>query len=71
MAAAVCVNKWDLDPEMTERIEEKARRSGSRVVGRIRYDAGVTRAQLDACSVVEIDTPASGDIREIWRELER
>ena len=28
--AAVCVNKWDLNPEMTERIENKARQAGAR-----------------------------------------
>ena len=44
--AAVCVNKWDLNAEMTERIEEAARRAGARVAGRIRYDRAVTLAQM-------------------------
>jgi len=30
--AAVCVNKWDINPEMTERIEEIALKAGSRPV---------------------------------------
>ena len=34
---AICVNKWDLNTEMTERIESKARRVGAMPVGRVRY----------------------------------
>lgn len=67
--AAVCVNKWDLNRELTGRIETTARRSGARVVGRIRYDSGVTRAQIAARAVVETDAPAAADIRRIWSEL--
>ncbi len=66
---AVSVNKWDLSPEMTQRIEDKARRTGARVLGRVRYDAGVTRAQMQARAVVEIDTPAAHDVLCLWREL--
>jgi hypothetical protein len=36
--AVVCVNKWDINPEMTQRTEDKARRAGAQVAGRIRYD---------------------------------
>ncbi len=67
--AAVCVNKWDLNPGMTERIEDMARRAGVRVVGRIRYDRAVTLAQMRALSVVETEAPSAGDIRRVWNEL--
>ena len=67
--ATVCVNKWDLNPEMTERIEDKARRAGARVVGRIRYDRAVTLAQMQERAVVEIEAPCVQDIQHIWREL--
>ncbi len=69
LPAAVCVNKWDLNPEMTERIESKARLSGAQIVGHIRYDPGVTRAMMQAKSVVETDAPAAEDIRRIWQML--
>jgi MinD superfamily P-loop ATPase len=52
---AVCVNKWDINPEMTERIEAKARATGVQVAGRIRYDPAVTTAQIQAKAVVELD----------------
>ncbi len=68
--AAVCVNKWDLNAEMTERIESEARRAGASIAGRVRYDKGVTRAQLQGLSVVETDAGALGaDIRAVWEKL--
>lgn len=67
--AAVCVNKWDINEEMTERIEAGARQVGAQVVGRIRYDPGVTAAQMQGLAVVETDTPAAEDIRQIWNQL--
>lgn len=67
--AAVCVNKWDLNPEMTEKIEEQARRAGARVVGRIRYDRAVTLAQMRERAVVEIEAPGAEDIRNVWKQL--
>ncbi len=68
--AAICVNKWDLNPEMTERIEDKARRVNARVVGRIRYDRAFTEAQMQARAVVETAAPCAEDIRRIWSELD-
>jgi MinD superfamily P-loop ATPase len=67
--AAVCVNKWDLNAEMTERIENKAYQAGARVVGRIRYDRTVTFAQMQERAVVETDGPAAEDVRHIWDQL--
>jgi len=67
--AAVCVNKWDLNAEMTERIEEKAYRMGAQIAGRIRYDPGVTLAQIQERAVVELDSPAAEDIRRLWQHV--
>lgn len=69
ISTAICVNKWDLNPEMTERIEDKARRAGVRVVGRIRYDRSVTLAQMQERAVVEIEAPCVEDIQGIWKQL--
>jgi MinD superfamily P-loop ATPase len=67
--AAVCVNKWDLNPEMAVRIEDQARRAGARLAGRIRYDRAVTLAQLQARAVVETEAPCVEDIKHVWRQL--
>ena len=65
----VCVNKWDLNPEVTERIENDAIGAGANVVGRISYDPGVTRMQMEARTTVEGDTPAAREIIEIWQNV--
>ena len=70
MPAAVCVNKWDLNPEMTERIEERAKASGAMIAGRVRYDRGVTAAQLQERAVVETSAPCVEDIRRICDNLQ-
>jgi len=68
---AVCVNKWDINPEMTERIEAKARAAGVQIAGRIRYDPAVTTAQIQAKAVVELDAPSGEDMREVWKNLKQ
>jgi MinD superfamily P-loop ATPase len=67
---AVCVNKWDINTEMTERIEDAGRRAGALVAGRIRYDGAVTAAQMKGLAVVETDAPAAEDVRRIWERLD-
>ncbi len=69
LPAAVCINRWDVCPEVTERIEAAAGELGARIAGRIRYDPSVTRAQLQARSVVELGGPAADDIRALWQRL--
>ena len=70
IATSVCVNKWDINVEMTHRIEAIARQAKAKVVGRIRYDASVSQAQIQERAVVETSCPCAQDIREVWRELD-
>lgn len=67
---AVCVNKWDINPQMTERIEAAARQNGARVAGRIRYDPAVTGAQMEGRAVVETVAPCVDDIKALWQDLD-
>jgi MinD superfamily P-loop ATPase len=66
---AVCVNKWDINQEMTERIEKMSCGAGARLVGRIRYDSAVTTAQLRELAVVETEAPSAEDMRRVWDNL--
>jgi len=67
---AVCVNKWDLNVEMTERIESSARQSGATIAGRVRYDRAVTAAQLRGLAVVETEAGLlAEDMRAVWEAL--
>ncbi len=64
---SLCINKWDLNPEMTERIEEDARKRSIPLAGRVSYDPAVTKAQIAGTTVVEFtDGPVSGEIRSLW-----
>ncbi len=70
--AAVCVNKWDLNAEMTTRIEAEALRAGAMIASRVRYGRAVTDAQLRGRAVVETDFgPLAADIRTVWENLSR
>ncbi len=67
--AMICVNKWDLNPSMTERIEHTARARGAAVAHRVRYDTAVTSAQIRAQAVVECESEAADDVRSLWRNV--
>jgi len=66
----VCVNKADINPEMTEQISEDAVRHGLKVIGKIPYDDGFTKAQIMKATLIEY---TGGDIAEqikaMWREV--
>lgn len=68
--ALVCVNKWDLNPEMSARIETWARTHGLAPAGRVRYDAAVTAAQVAGKAVVECRPDGCAeDIRSVWQTV--
>lgn len=64
---AVAVNKCDLAPELTERIEREAAGAGASLAGKVRYDPAVTAAQIRGRPVAEMpDSLAAADIRALW-----
>lgn len=66
----VCVNKWDINPEITADIEKIATEKGAEVSGRISWDSSVTQAQIDGKSVAEIkNSIAAKEIDELWKRL--
>jgi len=66
----ICINKCDINLELSAQIEEKARGYGIPVLGRIRHDEAVIKAQLNRKSVVENgDSPAAMDIRILWENV--
>ena len=66
----VCVNKWDLNAELTERIERETAQRGARAVGRVRYDPAVTAAQVAGRALVEYTQEgAAADVRELWQHV--
>jgi MinD superfamily P-loop ATPase len=69
--AAVCVNKYDLNPQITERIREKSISSGFHFPGTVRYDNVVTEAQIHKTTIIEYSesSSVSEDIRTLWRNI--
>ena len=66
----VIVNKYDLNEEMTEKIEDMAKNYGIFFLGKIPYDKEITYAQIKGLSVVEFSNgDASESIRKIWEKL--
>jgi MinD superfamily P-loop ATPase len=64
----VCVNKADINPEMTERIEKDAKEKGLKVVGKIPYDESFTKAQIMKATLIEY---TGGDIAEKVKSMFR
>jgi MinD superfamily P-loop ATPase len=67
--AGVCVNKWDLHPDLTADIEALARSHNAPLLGLIPYDLAVTAAQVQGRPVVELGGPAAEEISALWARL--
>lgn len=66
----ICINKVDINPEISTQIGEAAQVRGIPVLGQIRYDESVTSAQVRGLAVVECgDGPAATDIRALWSRI--
>ena len=65
-----CINKWDINPDLSDRMAKEAGSLGIPVLGRIRYDKAVIKAQIERRAVVENGaSPAADDMRALWRRL--
>jgi MinD superfamily P-loop ATPase len=69
--AYVCINKFDLNPKMTETIEDYARDKGLPIMGRIPFDPIFTKAMVQKQTIIEYDGNciASQAVKEIWEGL--
>jgi MinD superfamily P-loop ATPase len=68
---AVCINKHDLNPEATLRIEDLCQERAVMVAGRLPFDPTVIKAMVLGRAVVEIGGPVAKAISEMWNVLER
>lgn len=71
--ALLCVNKYDLNLEITEAIEAWAQENGVAIVGRIPFDPVFTRAMVLGKSVVEFDVKSLGSLalKSVWQNVRR
>lgn len=71
--AALCVNKCDLDAQVTERLQAAAAERQIPCLGRIRYDRIFDQAQRQQASVLELESDGDGaaaDLRALWHNLQ-
>jgi len=69
--AMLCVNKFDLNLDMTREIESFANEKGLACLGRIPFDRVFTRAMVQAQTIFEYNNGSkAGDaVRAIWKNL--
>ncbi|HON79215.1 MAG TPA: 4Fe-4S binding protein [Spirochaetota bacterium] len=69
----VCINKYDLNSDITRKTEEFCNANNIPVVGKIPYDAEITKAQIAAQSIIEYapENPAAREIMSMWESLEK
>lgn len=67
----VCINKFDLNPEEGQLIEEFAIKKNITVVGRIPFDHVFTRAMVQGKTIFEFDGRSDGStaVDKIWNDL--
>jgi MinD superfamily P-loop ATPase len=70
MPTLVCVNKADINPQMTRRIAEEASGNGIKVIAEIPYDEAFTKAQIERKTLIEYeDGEISDKIRAMWQVI--
>lgn len=69
---SVCVNKYDINPAASARLEHRAAGLGATVVGRIPYDPLMTTAQRQGRTIMEYapTSQAAVAITRLWEDLE-
>jgi MinD superfamily P-loop ATPase len=69
----LCVNKFDLNLELTQTIEKSAAQEGITCLGRIPYDSVFTKAMVNAQTIFEYNpnSEAAISIRKMWNTIEK
>ncbi len=70
IGSVVCINKYDINEENSQRITEFCRQRGIEVVGNIPYDSVVTEAMVAGMPVVEFSEGMVSDaIKDVWESI--
>ena len=65
---AVCVNKWDISPENTEKIEAFCTENKIPFLGKIPYDSRASAAINSGMSLADFDCPARDALKSIYEK---
>jgi len=67
----VCINKYDLNPELTDQIEAFCQRQKVHLAGKVPYDDAVTKAMVQGKNIFEFsDGPVADAIQAVWENVE-
>jgi MinD superfamily P-loop ATPase len=66
--ASICINKYDLNPDMTAVIEHYAKDRALPIAGKIPFDPTFTKAMVQKQTIIEYDekSQSAQALREIW-----
>lgn len=68
----LCINKWDLHPELSAEIEAMAEAQNVEVLGKIPFDPTVIDCQIQGIPVTKSETSlAAYSIKDLWQNLEK
>jgi len=68
--SACCINKFDINPQNSEKIESWCRQKRIPMLGKIPFDENVIRSTVNGVPLVEMSqSPTSDKIRNIWTQL--
>ena len=65
----VIINKWDINPKVSQEIEDACSQSGVSVIGKIPFDSMVPKAIALGHPITRYESPAAGALREIWAKI--
>jgi MinD superfamily P-loop ATPase len=66
------INKWDLNPELSQKLEEELKAESIEVIGKIPFDPTFTDAMIAGQTITEFapESEAALLLKEIWKKLE-
>lgn len=69
--AMICINKYDLNPEQAQKIEDLAQKADIAVTGRINFDPAFTEAMIQTKTIFEYNpgSQAAKEVRQIWDNI--
>ncbi len=66
------INKYDLNPSMTEKIEKYCAENNIDLAGKIRFDKSVVRAMVEGKTIIEYnDSQAKEAVVNIWEKIKQ
>jgi len=69
--SAVCINKFDINLENTDRIAAYCEKNGSKIIGKIPYEPKVVEALVNRKTVIEYPcNEIQGIVHQMWEEVE-